>query len=159
MLAIACLLLLASFLMGLTGFYLALFAVALAIQLATGVDLLGSGGCAALGVLVVWNESALALHQTGGLAGVRIPAESTVAGGLGLAVAAFLVLVGVPWAVVLVPALTAGGFGFAAWRAWGDPRTASLSTLALMTDRGDCRYLRGLMLMIVVGVLLRRMVV
>ncbi|MBI3892608.1 MAG: hypothetical protein HY303_13880 [Candidatus Wallbacteria bacterium] len=158
MLVAASLLLLASALMGLTSSYLVLFAAGLALQVAFEGDLLGSGLCAALSLTALWSETALSMVQVGVLAGVKPASEGHVGAGAGLAAAAFLCLLGVPWAVALVPLLAASFCAAAVWYKRRSLRLAGLSMMALMTDQGECRYLRGIMTTILLAYLIRRLV-
>ncbi|MBI4865484.1 MAG: hypothetical protein HY816_00895 [Candidatus Wallbacteria bacterium] len=157
MLVVASLLLLASALMRITSVALAMFAAAIAAQAGFGRELLGSGLCAALACVALWAETALALVHVGLLRGMAPTAEGQMGAGIGLAIASFFCLVGVPWAVLLVPLLTAVACAAAVVFKRRDPRMAGMAVMALMTDRGECRYVRGIMAMILVAFLLRRL--
>ncbi len=152
----AALLLVASAMMGLTTWFLALLGVVAAAHFGLQITVLGSGLWAMLAILALWSETALVLRQTG-VTRDRTPlAEGYMGASVGLTVSLALWLVAVPGALILLPLITGGGCLLTVYRKRRDLNTAVVSTMTLMTDRGDGRYLRGIIQLFVIGLLLRR---
>lgn len=156
MLGAACLLLIASAAMGLTTAYLALFAVALTAHFSFRNPALEPGLFAMLGLMALWAETSLHMVQAGRLGGTEPPAEGLVAAAGGLVAGGFLLLIGIPGAEAALPLLTAAACGLAVFRKRGNAERAANAVLSLMTDPGDCRYIRGILGTIAVAQLLRR---